>query len=127
MPLVAFTCEPCKCLFGLYMRDGDQWAASCPKCGDHVENGIGPHGEGMRTSHLRLPNDQYDYISAIDGSHISSKRAHRDHLKRHGVIELGNEKPPMKPLTPRIPRESIHRELKDQVERMKSHGQWREG
>lgn len=76
---------------------------------------------------LRLPNDQYDYKSPIDGSHISSKRAHRDHLKRHGVIELGNEKPDLsKPFTPKIPRESIHAEIKNTLERMKSDGSWRE-
>ena len=31
------------------------------------------------------------YISMIDGSVISSRSKHKDHLKAHGCIEVGNE------------------------------------
>jgi hypothetical protein len=126
MPEIAFTCDPCKRLFGRYKRDDEPWTHECPSCGKLITDGIGPHGEGMKVSHLRLPSDQYDYVSPIDGKHISSKRAHRDHLKRHGVIELGNEKPELKPFSPKIPRETIRAEIRDNLERMKSHGTWRE-
>ena len=125
MPFVAFTCE-CRCLFGRYISEGQPWEARCRLCGATVTNGIGPHGEGMKVSHLRLPNDQYDYISPIDGKHIRSKHAHRDHMKRHGVIELGNERAAMKPPPPPDPRPMIREEMKIQVERMKSDGTWRE-
>lgn len=124
MPDVAFLCS-CKCLFGEWKRDDEPWQAQCPLCGETVSDGIGP--DDLKQSHLRLPNDQYDYISPIDGKHIASKRAHRDHLKQHGVVELGNEKPDLsKPLIPTIPKESIRREMRNNLERMKSHGQWRE-
>lgn len=126
MPEIVFKCEPCKLLFSRYKRDGEAWDHHCPWCGECIHDGTGPHGEGMKKSHLRLPNDQYDYLSPIDGAHISSKRAHRDHLKRHGVIELGNEKPELKPFAPHIPKESIRQEMRNQLERMKSDGQWRE-
>lgn len=33
------------------------------------------------------------YISQVDGSYIDSKSKHRDHLKRHNMIELGNDYP----------------------------------
>jgi hypothetical protein len=43
------------------------------------------------------------------------------------VIELGNEKPDLsKRLEPTIPRESLRAEMKNNLERMKSDGSWRE-
>lgn len=46
--------------------------------------------------------DLEPYRSPIDMSVINSRSEHRDHMKRHGVIELGNEKvgpntPPQRP------------------------------
>lgn len=32
------------------------------------------------------------YISQIDGSEITSRSKHREHLNAHGCIEIGNEK-----------------------------------
>ena len=38
------------------------------------------------------------YRSPIDGSVVGGRRQHRDHMRAHGVIEVGNEKPvPFKP------------------------------
>jgi hypothetical protein len=142
MPDITFRCS-CNCLFGRYVREGERIEAKCKLCGALVKGGLHTFNDGQvdriegiythrataprSPGHLRLPGDQYDYLSPIDGSHISSKRKHRDHLKRHGVIELGNEKPDLsKPLIPQIPREAIRTEIKNQVERMKSHGSWRE-
>jgi hypothetical protein len=123
MPEVAFTCS-CKCLFNRYIRDGEPWMATCPLCGEQVQDGIGPQIAGMKVNPLRLPGDQYDYVSAVDGSHISSKRAHREHLKRHALIEVGNEKG--KPHEITIPKDSIRAEMRNQLERMRSHGTWRD-
>jgi hypothetical protein len=36
--------------------------------------------------------DISEYVSMIDGSVISSRKQHRDHLRAHGCIEVGNEK-----------------------------------
>jgi hypothetical protein len=33
------------------------------------------------------------YVSQVDGSWIKSKSMHRDHLKQHRMIELGNDVP----------------------------------
>lgn len=127
MPDVIFTCT-CKCAFSRYKRDGEPFEHACPLCGETTTDAIG--WEGMRVlkpSHLRLPNDQYDYISPQDGSHITSKRQHRDHLKKHNMVELGNEKPDLsKGLQVSIPEQSIHQELRNNLERMKSDGSWRE-
>jgi hypothetical protein len=37
------------------------------------------------------------YVSQIDGSLITSRSQHRDHLRQHGCVEVGNEK--MEPKT----------------------------
>jgi hypothetical protein len=39
-----------------------------------------------------IQSDIQGYISQIDGSWIDSKSKHRNHLKQHGCIEIGNEK-----------------------------------
>src|SRR3990167_2732014 len=37
------------------------------------------------------------YKSMIDGSEIGSRSKHREHLRQHGMIEIGNEVKHMKP------------------------------
>lgn len=41
----------------------------------------------------RVMSDIGGYISQIDGSYIDSRSKHRNHLKQHGMIELGNDVP----------------------------------
>jgi hypothetical protein len=56
--------------------------------------------------------DIQPYKSMIDGSMIDSRKKHRDHLKRHGCIEVGNEK--VTPKTPEAPKglkDTIGREV----------------
>ena len=38
-----------------------------------------------------VSSDISGYISQVDGSWIESRSKHRDHLKRHGMVELGND------------------------------------
>jgi len=38
-----------------------------------------------------VTSDIGGYRSQIDGSWIESRSKHRDHLKRHGMVELGND------------------------------------
>jgi hypothetical protein len=38
-----------------------------------------------------IMRDMGEYVSPIDNSVITSRSAHRDHLKRYDVIEVGNE------------------------------------
>tara|TARA_R110000868_G_scaffold400473_1_gene674990 strand:- start:242 stop:604 length:363 start_codon:yes stop_codon:yes gene_type:complete len=55
------------------------------------------------------------YKSMIDGSIIDGRKRHRDHLRAHGCVEVGNE--PMvskqKPITKTNRNESLHRMLGD--------------
>lgn len=54
--------------------------------------------------------DIQPYKSMIDGSMITGRRQHREHLRQHGCIEVGNEK-----LTPKAPtpprRDDVRRDL----------------
>ena len=66
--------------------------------------------------HARPPRVNYvipdigGYQSQATGEWISSRSAHRAHLKRHGLIELGNEKikPPEQKKDPTIKRDIIN-------------------
>ena len=40
-----------------------------------------------------VQSDIGGYISQVDGSWIDSRSKHRNHLKQHGMIELGNDVP----------------------------------
>jgi len=56
--------------------------------------------------------DIQPYQSMATGEMITSRSHHRDHLKQHGLIELGNEKiPEQKPKT--VDRESVKRDIAD--------------
>src|SRR3990167_2671681 len=41
---------------------------------------------------VQLIKDLQPYKSMVTGEMIDGRRSHRDHLKRHDVVELGNEK-----------------------------------
>lgn len=43
-------------------------------------------------THL-VASDIQGYQSMVDGSWIESRSKHREHLKRHGMVELGNDVP----------------------------------
>lgn len=43
------------------------------------------------------------YKSMVDGSEITSRSKHREHLKANGLIEVGNEMKHLKPKTPAAP------------------------
>lgn len=52
------------------------------------------------------------YQSMIDGSYISSRSRHREHLRQHNCIEVGNEKMSnAAPKAPPPPSETLRREF----------------
>ena len=62
--------------------------------------------------------DIQSYTSMVDGSIITSRSKHREHLRQHNCIEIGNEKmqnTPPPPSTNR--RELLHRRLADMSDR----------
>lgn len=69
-------------------------------------------------SHNVQPDVQ-PYRSMITGEVISGRAQHREHLKRHDCIEVGNEKPDLAPKSQEIDREAVKHDIlraKDQIE-----------
>jgi len=60
--------------------------------------------------------DIQGYQSQATGEWIGSRSQHRDHLKRHGLIEIGNEKQVNKPREP--DRAGIRRAAEEAVRRV---------
>lgn len=57
------------------------------------DNVIYWRGDDTETSDAPMVmRDIGEYQSMIDGTVITSRSVHREHLKRHGCIEVGNEK-----------------------------------
>jgi hypothetical protein len=58
--------------------------------------------------------DIQPYRSVVDGSTIGGRRQHRDHLKAHGCVEVGNEfKPPRRSELPPVSAD-IQRAMQDE-------------
>jgi ribosomal protein S1 len=62
--------------------------------GELVEKGSKKHYDSLGP--MVMPDIQ-PYKSMIDGSMITSRSVHRDHLRQHNCIEIGNEKMESKP------------------------------
>lgn len=60
--------------------------------------------DNSEPSGVQIMGDIQPYVSMIDGSIITSRSKHRQHLKDHGCVEVGNDslatKARYKPLEP---------------------------
>lgn len=59
--------------------------------------------------------DTEPYRSVIDGSMIGGRRQHREHLKAHGCVEVGNEMKSVRSI-PRPPRDEVIADIKRSME-----------
>jgi hypothetical protein len=75
--------------------------------GDLVEKGSKEHYDSLGP--MVMP-DIAPYKSMIDGSMITSRSVHRDHLRQHGCIEVGNEKMQSRPPPPIDTRREVMRQ-----------------
>lgn len=86
------------------------YSIECRQCGHHDEiyrrfadmDDLPEHcGEPMHrvVCAPMVYGDIEPYISQIDGSIIHSRSRHKEHLRDHGCIEVGNEKVTPKPIT----------------------------
>lgn len=66
-----------------------------PKGGDPFEV-TDDYVPELRASHY-IMGDIQPYKSMVDGSIIGSRSVHREHLRAHGCIEVGNETKYLKP------------------------------
>lgn len=73
----------------------------------------------MHASGPQVVGDLKPYRSMIDGSIVDGRKRHRDHLKDHGCVEIGNDTSHLSrkavPIQGR--KESLHRMLADVSER----------
>lgn len=67
----------------------------------------------------QVVRDIEPYRSMIDGSVIDGRKRHRDHLRAHGCVEVGNDTSHLsqKPVFKTNRKESLHRMLADVGER----------
>lgn len=66
----------------------------------------------------QLIRDIDPYKSMATGEIIASRSRHRDHLRDHNCIEVGNEKMESKPVPQKANRrEALHRQLADMSDR----------
>lgn len=70
------------------------------------------------TAGIQVIRDIEPYRSMADGSMITSRSQHREHLRRQNCIEIGNEKMESRPMAPTISRrEVLSRQLGDMSDR----------
>ena len=74
--------------------------------GKLVEKGSDEHYDSLGP--MVMPDIQ-PYKSMIDGSMITSRSVHRDHLRQHNCIEIGNEKMETKLPPPKDTRREVMR------------------
>jgi hypothetical protein len=67
----------------------DYWTPTIGK--EEAEKSWIEKEKGIRKTPSMVMSDIGGYVSQIDGSYIESRSKHRDHLKRHGMVELGND------------------------------------
>lgn len=88
MPIYAMGCKHCEHTEDIYRTVRDMDKDLPVHCGETMER---------RITAPYVVADIQPYQSMCDGSWITSRSQHREHLKAHGVIELGNEKLPTPP------------------------------
>jgi hypothetical protein len=52
-----------------------------------------------------LIKDIGEYVSPLDGQHITSRSQHRDHMRAHEVVEVGNDRLPRAPDVQKVDRD----------------------
>jgi hypothetical protein len=116
MPLYATKCQSCGRDDAIYRSvvERDVNIPDCLHCGGEMSRVI---------SAPYVAADMSPYRSMITGEMISSRSQHRDHLKAHNCIEIGNETKYLKPkekidLTPES-KKARKQKIIDQVNALK--------
>jgi hypothetical protein len=79
-------------------------------------------GAGPERSGVSVMRDIGEYKSPLDGSMITSRSQHRDHMQRHGVIEVGNERHVPASIDRRAERREMVGDIKRSIEQLRSRG-----
>lgn len=76
----------------LYEKTGDNTVIIAGETWYCISGRWGPAGSSPLSAPMIMP-DITPYKSVIDGTEITSRSRHREHLREHGCIEVGNERP----------------------------------
>ena len=89
---------------------------------DKETNKLIPKSEYYGSSDVNAPmvmNDIGGYKSMVTGEWISSRSQHREHLKAHRLLEVGNEiKAHTTKQTPKVDREQIRRDIHTSMQKL---------
>jgi len=87
----------------LYEKTGDNRVVIAGESWVQVGNSWQPESSVGGRGAPMIMGDIQEYRSTIDGSLITSRSRHREHLRAHGCIEMGNERPraPVKDFRPK--------------------------
>lgn len=95
MPLYEYRCPSCDQRMVEYRSVENRHDGPICACGTKTEKVISQPS-------MVVPDIQ-PYRSMIDGSMITSRSRHREHLRQHNCIEVGNELKELKPKAPDPP------------------------
>ena len=73
------------------------------------------YGSGQQAA--MVMRDIGEYVSPVDGATITSRSQHRDHLRTHGLVEVGNERFPAR--RDEAPR-GVGRDIKNTIEQLRA-------
>lgn len=82
MPTYEFKCHDCDYEFDLFMGMNDDRPTVCPHCDGDLRRVIGMP---------MIAPDIAPYESIVTGEQVSGRAAHRDHLDRHHLVEVGDQ------------------------------------
>lgn len=92
MPMYEFRCDQCGSVSDHYMKMSEYQSFNFPQhCGEKMQRIISPP--------FVMP-DINSYKSVVTGEMITSRSHHREHLKKHDLIEVGNEYPKPREIKP---------------------------
>lgn len=86
MPIYEYRCEAGHVTDAYRTVANRHDCPACDRCASATEKIISRPA-------MTMP-DIAGYTSVLDGSRVESRSAHREHMARHGVIEVGNERLP---------------------------------
>jgi hypothetical protein len=92
--------------------DGHNWV--------HPDFGGSWDGVALGEVAATVVRDIGAYTSVVDGSVITSRSQHREHLRQHGLVELGNERPKESKPNIRPDRAEIATSIKRHLDQVRS-------
>jgi hypothetical protein len=60
---------------------------------NHIHPDFGGSWDGLGQISAYILPDKQPYKSPLDGSYVTSRSTHREHMRKHGVIEAGDMVP----------------------------------